>query len=228
MAVPMLAPARATLRWLARTDPEEYRKMFRSGPNDTTYIQQPLTLKTIDQPNLNPGYKTNNNPYAQFIPGKRSTSRSAWYLDISGHQIDSNAKWAGPVHFINKGSEPEFIDPITIERRGRILRVQQAKSARYRAEGNRQRRDTKAKRYKQLLAFVNRTYGEYSEVAEVAEAWKRSSNLSDLVEALAINEGIDRLYGARARALRKHVYDKPYYKLPVGIDAIRSIWRRLT
>jgi hypothetical protein len=225
MAVPILAPARELLRWLLRTDPEEYAKMFRSGPNQTIYIQQPLYLKTIDQPKLNPPIGKTS-PYANYSPGKRANSRPAWYLTLTRPPSLSGALgWAGPVHFINRGLEPDFIDPITLERRGRILRVQQAKTPVYRAEGNRQRRDTKARRYKQLLAFVNRTYGTYSEVAEVAEAWQRSQNLSDFVEALAINEGIDRLYGARAAALKEYVYDKPFYKLPVGLNAIRSIWR---
>jgi hypothetical protein len=100
------------------------------------------------------------------------------------------------------------------------------KKARYRDEGNRQRRDTKARRYKQLLRFVNRTYGRYDDVRDVAEAWKYSSNLSDFVEALAINEAIDFTYGKRSQLINKHI-NQPL-RLPVGALALRSLWRHGT
>jgi hypothetical protein len=102
----------------------------------------------------------------------------------------------------------------------------QSKKARYRDEGNRQRKDTKARRYKQLLRFVNRTYGTYDDARDVAEAWKYTTNLSDFVEALAVNEAIDFMYGQRSQLINKHI-NQPL-RLPVGALAIRSLWRHGT
>ena len=70
-----------------------------------------------------------------------------------------------------------------------------------------------------MLRFVNRTYGTYSEVAEVAQAI--NDNWGDwpgIVTALATNEAVDRAYGARARFLRDKIYSQPWYRLPVGLD----------
>ena len=94
------------------------------------------------------------------------------------------------------------------------------------AEFNRRRKDDKlyGKSYKAALAAVNRTYGRASEYAEFAHAW--STNWGDPLAvgtALALNEAVDFAYGQRARFLRDQVYSRPFYDLPIGIDALRSL-----
>lgn len=115
--------------------------------------------------------------------------------------------------------------------RSGYLRVSRSKTARKRAEMNRRRRDKKTGRYGQFLVFVNRTYGRHSEWEEVADAWSRTvaqgGTMLDFVETLAINEAIDRVYGARALLLREEVYSRHWYRLPIGIDALSNFWRHL-
>lgn len=90
-----------------------------------------------------------------------------------------------------------------------------------RPEYHRRRRDKKVGRgYRRLLSFVNRTYGRFDEFAEVADAFGNNVGPVEALTALAVNEAVDRYYGARARMLRRHIYSKDWYKLPVGIDAI--------
>jgi hypothetical protein len=120
---------------------------------------------------------------------------------------------------------PETVDPITLEQRGHILRIKQSKKARYIAEGNRRRRDTKARRYKQLLRFVNQTYGRYSDVQDIAEAWNSTQTLSAFVETVAINEAIDRYYAHKSKVINQPVYQK----LNIGGTplALRTAWKLL-
>ena len=209
---------RELLRRLKVTSPKEYAELFRKGPYNTLRNQRPLPTKEIDQPHLQTLYKPQTR-HAVLNTGRTTRSRPELYLNLSTATTQRNApRWAPGTHWLKPKHIPEKLATINFQQRGQILRVQQGKSARYRDEGNRQRRDKKAKRYIQALQFVNRTYGTYTEVAEVAYAWKNSATLSDFVEAIAINEAIDRLYGTRARLLKKHIYNKPWYKLPVGLD----------
>ena len=73
------------------------------------------------------------------------------------------------------------------------------------------------------MCIRDSTYGEYTEAKEVAFAWNNTDNVSDFVQALAVNEAIDRMYGARAQVV-KHTINRPL-RLPVGIDALSTIWR---
>ena len=198
--------------------------IWKKGPNNTYRITTPLNLETIDQPKLNTDkWQTRNNPYVE-VEQRRSNSNKKIYLDLNSNKAGPAGYATAGVHYnFNKHALPLTVQPITLEQRGNVLRIMQSKKARYRDEGNRQRRDKKARRYKQLLRFVNRTYGPISEAQEVAFAWNNTTNVSDFVEALAVNEGIDRLYGARARLERKYINEP--LRLPVGYRALRSIWR---
>ena len=198
--------------------------IWKKGPNNTYRITTPLNLETIDQPKLTiDKYITRNNPFVQ-TEQKRRNSNPKIYIDLDSNNAKPAGYAAAGTHYnFDKDKLPTHVQPITLEQRGNVLRIMQSKRARYRDEGNRQRRDTKARRYKQLLRFVNRTYGTYTEAQEVAFAWKNTTNVSDFVEALAINEGIDRLYGTRARLERKFINEP--LRLPVGYRALRSIWR---
>lgn len=94
-----------------------------------------------------------------------------------------------------------------------------------RPEYHRSRQDKKVGRlYRRALRFVNRTYGRYSEIAEIAEAFQYNNEIPQILTALAINEAVDYAYGRRARFLRDEIYSKDWYKLPVGIDFIKSRW----
>ena len=198
--------------------------IFKRGPNNTYRITTPLDLKTIDQPKLQATkWSTRNNPYVE-VEQKRANSNKKIYTDLRASTArPAGYATAGTHYLFDKDKLPHHVDPITLEKRGNVLRTMQGKKARYRDEGNRQRRDTKARRYKQLLRFVNRTYGSATEAQEVAFAWNNTTNISDFVEALAVNEGIDRLYGARAKLEREYI-NRPL-GLPVGYRALRSIWR---
>jgi hypothetical protein len=198
--------------------------IWKKGPNNTYRITTPLDLKTIDQQKLQATkWSTRKNPYVE-VEQKRVNSNKKIYIDLRASKARPAGYATAGTHFnFDKNSMPTHVDPITLEKRGYVLRTMQGKKARYRDEGNRQRRDTKARRYKQLLRFVNRTYGRYTEAQEVAFAWNNTTNVSDFVEALAVNEGIDRLYGARARLERKFINEP--LRLPVGYRALRSIWR---
>lgn len=90
-------------------------------------------------------------------------------------------------------------------------------------EGHRRRRDRKVPGgYQQLLHAVNRTYGTYSELSEVAHAWHWSGgDPASFLGQLAVNEAIDHAYGRRA-ALMRRVYDSRAYRLPVGLDFLLS------
>jgi len=224
----MSPKARELLRALRVNSPKEYQSVFRNGPYNTIRNQRPLPIKTIDQPQLQTYIKPHTQ-HAVLNTGRTTRSRPELYLNLSLATTQKNAtRWAPGTHWLAGKNIPDELLPITFQQKGQILRVQQGRSARYRHEGNRQRRDRKAKRYKQALRFVNRTYGTATEVAEVAYAWKNSATLSDFVEAIAINEAIDQIYGRRARLLKKHIYNKPWYKLPVGIDAIRTGYKSFT
>lgn len=198
---------------------------IKRGPLNTFRLNTPLNLKNIDQQKLlATEWSVRKTPKIEVRSGKRSDSRKTIYIDLSADNTRPAAYLAAGHKFTySKQNIPDRADPITIEQRGNILRIQQGKSARYRDEGNRQRRDTKSRRYIQLLKLINLTYGNYTEVREVAFAWKNTNNISDFVEALAVNEAIDHMYGTRSRFLRETV-NKPL-RLPVGIDALSTIWR---
>jgi hypothetical protein len=198
--------------------------IWKKGPNNTYKITTPLNLETIDQQKLSATkYSTRNNPYVE-VEQKRVNSNKKIYIDLNANRSKpAGYATAGTYFNFKKEALPPIVDPITLEQRQNALRLMQSKKARYRDEGNRKRKDTKARRYKQLLRFVNRTYGSYTEAEEVAFAWNNTSNVSDFVEALAVNEGIDRLYGTRAKLEKKYI-NQPL-RLPVGYRAIRSIWR---
>lgn len=204
----------------------ERDQILRPGRYNTYQFQKPLSLENIDQPTINAdSFKIKNNPYVQIHTGRANTNNQIFIQLVKPTKPKiyiSN----GTYFDFDKNTLPPSVQPITLEERNNILRIMQGKKARYRDEGNRQRKDTKARRYKQLLRFVNRTYGSYTEVKEISDAWKYSPDLSTFVEAMAINEAIDRMYGQRAR-LEKKFINQPL-RLPIGHRAIRSIWRHGT
>lgn len=80
-----------------------------------------------------------------------------------------------------------------------------------------------SKAYINMLAFINQTYGRYSEYREVIDNWLQAEG--DLVlfaNLQAASEVVDNIYGTRAKLLKKHVYSQPWYNLPWGIDLITS------
>lgn len=97
-----------------------------------------------------------------------------------------------------------------------------------RPEGNRRRFDTKvfgADEWRRVLQLVNRSYGSFSELAEVNAAFQLNpGNPAAIVAALAINQAVDVAYGVRARELRNRLYSSAYWRLPVGYDTLRSVF----
>lgn len=94
-------------------------------------------------------------------------------------------------------------------------------------EANRRRHDSKLWRwYGRYLAFLSKYYGPFTEAKEVADAFALNPDLTGAVTALAVNEAVDRAYGWRAQRL-KEFYQSGYYKLPVGVDAIVGLYRRI-
>lgn len=100
----------------------------------------------------------------------------------------------------------------------------------YVSNGNRKRPEARRRRfdektlfgYNRALTLVNRTYGRMSEARELYYAI--APNLHDPAAALAAvaaELAIDRAYGLRARKLKTHIYDKPWYNLPVGLQTAR-------
>lgn len=94
-------------------------------------------------------------------------------------------------------------------------------------EWSRRRFDSKVPQaYAQLLSFINRTYGRASEYWDAISAiYPNLGNPLAMATALALNEAVDRAYGARAHFLKQKVYSQPYYTLPVGLDVISRFWR---
>ena len=219
--IPLLSRAQRILQAIPKSERDQ---ILRRGRYNTIQFQKPLNLEKIDQPNiLATPHSTRNNPHVHVHLGRANTNNQVF---INLRQNTSKPKIYvsnGTYYNFDKNTLPPSVQPITLEERNGVLRIMQSKKARYRDEGNRQRKDTKARRYKQLLRFVNKTYGTYDDARDVAEAWKYTTNLSDFVEALAINEAIDYTYGQRSKLITKHI-NQPL-RLPVGALAIRSLWR---
>ena len=78
-----------------------------------------------------------------------------------------------------------------------------------------------------MLSLINRTYGPYSEWLDLQDAFRNNwqYGAGSIATALAFNEAVDRSYGARARLLKRSVYSKSWYRLPVGYDALSNLWR---
>lgn len=96
-----------------------------------------------------------------------------------------------------------------------------------RDERHRRRMDQKpgVKYYRRGLRLYNRTVGTASEYMEIHDAFRNSQgDPAKLLTALAINEGIDRLYGARAD-LYNRVHRSGYWPFPIGIQAMSRLWR---
>lgn len=211
---------------LSRLNRAEFDEMFQQiGPN-TYRIKQPLYLEpTTNQSLAASRLSTQNTKGIYVYEGARRTSRKEIYIDLNaGRGYRPKMYVSNGTHFTKKSDPvPETVDPITIEQRGHILRIIQSKKARYIDEGNRRRRDTKARRYRQLLRFVNQTYGRYSDVKDIAEAWENTQTLSGFVEAVAVNEALDRYYAKRSELIRTRVYE------PLNIGgtplALRTAWK---
>ena len=189
-------------------------------------IKQSLYLEPSTNPSLAASRLSTQNTQGVYVyEGVRRTSRKEIYIDLNA------GRGYRPKMYISNGSHivktsdavPETINPITLEQRGHILRIKQSKKPRYIDEGNRRRRDIKARRYRQLLRFVNQTYGRYSDVKDIAEAWENTQSLSGFVEAVAVNEALDRVYAKRSELIRQRVYE------PLNIGgtplALRTAWK---
>jgi hypothetical protein len=222
--IPILSRAQRILDAIPKA---ERAQILRRGRYNTLQFQKPLSLETIDQQTIQATpYTTRNNPYVHVHTGRANTNNQV-FINLKQNTSKPKQYLSNGTYFeFNKNTLPPSVQPITLEERNGVLRIMQSKKARYRDEGNRQRKDTKARRYKQLLRFVNRTYGTYDDARDVAEAWKYTTNLSDFVEALAVNEAIDFMYGQRSQLINKHI-NQPL-RLPVGALAIRSLWRHGT
>lgn len=120
----------------------------------------------------------------------------------------------------------------------------------------RRKKEAKSVTVAPLYAMVNLTYGTYSEVLDFVDAvagnayWVGPGGLEsldgvprmDVLAALidgravldmhgalvdfAINEIVDRAYGARARQLRK-LQERMGWQLPMGLEGQLGMWRRL-
>jgi hypothetical protein len=62
-----------------------------------------------------------------------------------------------------------------------------------------------------------------SDVKDIAEAWENTQSLSGFVEAVAVNEALDRVYAKRSELIRQRVYE------PLNIGgtplALRTAWK---
>lgn len=221
--IPVLSRIATILKGLNRA---EFEEMFqRIGPN-TYRIKQPVNLQQPTTQSLRAtAYETSHTPGVQVYEGARRTSRKEIYIDLNaGRNYRPEMYFSNGTHIVKtRDPLPETVDPITLEQRGHILRIKQSKKPRYIDEGNRKRRDTKARRYKQLLRFVNQTYGRYSDVKDIAEAWNSTQTLSAFVETVAINEAIDRYYAQKSQRINKPIYQK----LNIGGTplALRTAWK---
>lgn len=142
--------------------------------------------------------------------------------------------------FGKKDLFPVYTPHITVRNHGSYLRkipkasaiidIRRQNDRRKIREENRKRDKYESKvprAVRRLHAFANRTYGTYSEAAEISSAFH--SNQGDpmgFITALGINEAVDRAYGARARFLREQIYSRDFYRLPFGIDFIIRPFRR--
>ena len=92
-------------------------------------------------------------------------------------------------------------------------------------EASRRRKDRKPDYgYRRILAGINRTFGRYQEYLEFLETV--NANLNDplaMFTGLALNQAVDYTYGKRADLLKKHIYSKPQYRLPIGLDALGTL-----
>lgn len=96
-----------------------------------------------------------------------------------------------------------------------------------RPEMNRKRHDSKLAGfgyYNKALTLVNRTYGSYTEMMDFQQAMSHFPDMEAVITALAANQAVDYAYGQRAKGLKQYVYSSPYYRLPVGIDALQTIF----
>lgn len=221
--IPVLSRVATILKGLNRA---EFEEMFqRIGPN-TYRIKQPVNLQQPTTQSLRAtAYETSHTPGVQVYEGTRRTSRKEIYIDLNaGRNYRPEMYFSNGTHIVKtRDPLPETVDPIMLEQRGHILRIKQSKKPRYIDEGNRKRRDTKARRYKQLLRFVNQTYGRYTDVQDIAEAWNSTQTLSAFVEAVAINEAIDRYYAQKSKRINQPIYQK----LNIGGTplALRTAWK---
>lgn len=73
--------------------------------------------------------------------------------------------------------------------------------------------------YGSALSTANAVLRYPTELMDAALAYQQGAGDPVLVaQNLVFNEFIDRAVGYRARALKKHVYDKAWYRAPIGLD----------
>lgn len=97
-------------------------------------------------------------------------------------------------------------------------------------EATRRRRDTKvrddgrrsvAQQYRTMLWLTNKTWGH--EGFDILEAFRHAEDPLHFAVIVAHNEAIDRIIAAKGEFLKRNVYRKPWYRLPVGIEGIPGI-----
>lgn len=93
-------------------------------------------------------------------------------------------------------------------------------------EENRRRQDSKLQNlYNRTRSAFNRNFGHITEYGDFASAVYYGKGALGLTTTyLAMNEAVDRLYGARAKWLRESVYKQHWYTLPVGIDTLSRLF----
>lgn len=96
-----------------------------------------------------------------------------------------------------------------------------------RPESSRRRKDAKLNfGFNRLYQLVSRVYGPYTEYLDFLSAFQNNYSPLQTATALAMNEAIDRAYGAEAQYLKKNIYQNPdIWRLPVGFGVLSRLWR---
>lgn len=115
----------------------------------------------------------------------------------------------------------------SLKTHGESHRLMVRRASPLRPERHRRRHDQKVPGgLRRLYSAVNRTWGPLSEAVEVQHAFQANSqDPAAFLTALALNEAVDRAYGARARALKKYVYNTRIWPFPIGIDLASRMWQ---
>lgn len=224
MAIPMLLYGSRALPYLLRQGLVKRVGLHTYKFTDTFDVSDMTTPNPFEFPSYSVRRRFISTPYGGLIQGRRHTT----YAVRPRRDLLNRAHWSSVAPIgsdIGSGSVP--YQSVNLRLAGDIVFVKrQLNYNRRRDEANRPRQDKKVPgRYAAFLRFVNRTWGTYSEMEEFAEAWSQSATLYAVVEALFYNEMIDRVYGTRMNLLKRHVYSKSFYTLPIGLDALSNAWR---
>lgn len=91
-------------------------------------------------------------------------------------------------------------------------------------EAVRKRRDSKMGLYGAALTHANTLLHYPTELMDIAMAFQNGNGNPLLIaQNLVANEFIDRSIGLRARMLKRHVYNRSWYRMPVGLDTAHRL-----